>query len=218
LKDTGKTKKRTDHLGAGIAGEYYVWFDAEYSDLEIEQAVLLQVAAVITDASLTRVLPPEQDVRLPIRLHADLTPSAWVEENLPELVRECRSPAAIELSEADDRLAEYVDMAVGLPRDRVDARPVLAGNSIHMDWWFVRRFLPNFLRRLNYRLLDVTAFKLQWRLSHPKEKFEKEDPIIVERYFPEAVLPSGQGRHDAYYDAQASISELAFYRRRLFRR
>jgi oligoribonuclease len=218
LKDTGRTKKTTDRFGTGLAREYYVWFDAEYSDLELEQAVLLQVAAVITDASLTRVLPPEHDVRLAIRLPQDLTPSAWVEENLPELVRECRSPAAIEVIEADDRLAGYVDAAVGQPADREDARPVLAGNSIHMDWWFVRRFLPHFLSRLNYRLLDVTAFKLQWRLAHPKEKFEKEDPIIVERYFPEAVLSSGQGRHDAYYDAQASISEFAFYRRRLFRR
>ena len=218
MKDTGKTKKAKDRLGTGPNGEYYVWFDAEYSDLEIEQAVLLQVAAVITDASLKRVLPPEQDVRLAIRLDEGHAPSAWVEENLPELVRECRSPAAIEVSEADDRLAGYVDAAVGQPAEREDARPVLAGNSIHMDWWFVRRFLPRFLSRLNYRLLDVTAFKLQWRLSHPKEKFEKEDPIIVERYFPEAVLSSWHGRHDAYYDAQASISEFAFYRRRLFRK
>jgi len=218
LKDNRRTKKTTDRPRGGLTNEYYVWFDAEYSDLEIEKAVLLQVAAVITDASLTRVLPPEQDVRLAIRLPADHAPSDWVEENLQELVRECRSPAAIEVAEADDLLAGYVDAAVGQPAEREDARPVLAGNSIHMDWWFVRRFLPHFLSRLNYRLLDVTAFKLQWRLSHPKEKFEKEDPIIVERYFPEAVLTSEQGRHDAYYDAQASISELAFYRRRLFRR
>ena len=33
-----------------IAG--YVWFDAEFSSLELERAALLQVAAVVTDAQL----------------------------------------------------------------------------------------------------------------------------------------------------------------------
>jgi oligoribonuclease (3'-5' exoribonuclease) len=39
---------------------------------------------------------------------------------------------------------------------------------------------------------------------------------MIRRYFPEAVLPDSFSRHDAYYDVQASIAELAFYRRHLF--
>jgi oligoribonuclease (3'-5' exoribonuclease) len=35
-----------------IADQFYVWFDTEYSDLELDTARLLQVAALITDRSL----------------------------------------------------------------------------------------------------------------------------------------------------------------------
>jgi len=198
------------------ADNLYVWFDAEYSSLELETARLLQVAALITDTSLRRVLSKEQDVRLTIRLPNAVRVSPWVEESLPELVRACRSSDAWNLEEADARLAAYVDAAAGLPAERKDQRPILAGNSIHGDWWLVRRFLPRFLSRLHYRHLDVTAFKLEWKRLHPHMEFEKENTEIIRRYFPEAVLPVSGGRHDAYYDVNASIAELAFYRRHLF--
>lgn len=202
---------------SGNADKFYVWFDTEYSDLELETAWLLQVAVLITDSSLKRVLPPEQDVRLAIRLPDVAVVSPWVEQNLPDLVRACRSPAAVSIDEADARLAGYVDAAAGLPAERENQRPVMAGNSLHADWWLARRFLPRFLSRLHYRHLDVTSLKLQWMHLHPGVEFEKENPQIILKYFPEAALPASGSRHDAYYDVHASVAELAFYRRFLFR-
>jgi len=199
-----------------LIDKFYVWFDTEYSTLELESALLLQVAALITDTSLRRVLPPEQDVRLTIRLPEGQRISPWIEQNLPDLVRACRSSAAVDIAVADERLAAYVDVVAGLPAERVNQRPILAGNSVHADWWLIRRFLPNFLNRLHYRHLDVTAFKVEWMHLHPGVEFQKEDPETINRYFPGAVLPESGGRHDAYYDLQASIAELAFYRRHLF--
>jgi oligoribonuclease len=175
------------------------------------------VAALVTDTSLRRVLPPEQDVRLTVRVPAGETLSPWVKEHLPDLVTASRSSEAVDIEAADERLAAYVDAVVGSPAERENQRPVLAGNSIHADWWLLRRFLPRFLDRLHYRHLDVTAFKLEWKYLHPEKEFEKENPEIIGRYFPQAVLPASGGRHDAYYDLQASIAELAFYRRFLFR-
>lgn len=196
---------------------YYVWFDSEYSDLELETAQLLQVAVLITDTALRRVLPPEEDVRLTVRLPEGKIVSPWVEQNLPDLVRTCRSPEAVELSTADDRLAAYVDRVAGLPAENENQRPVLAGNSVHADWWLIRRFLPRFLSRLHYRHLDVTTFKLEWHTLHPDKAFEKENQEVLSQYFPEARWPASGSRHDAYYDLQASIAELAFYRRHLLR-
>jgi oligoribonuclease len=198
-------------------GHFYVWFDTEYSTLELETAFLLQVAVLVTDPSLRRVLPPEQDVRLAIRIPDGGTISPWVEQHLPDLVKASSSSEAVDIEVADKHLATYVDAAVGSPAEREDQRPVLAGNSIHADWWLIRRFLPRFLSRLHYRHLDVTAFKLEWKHLHPEKEFEKEKPDMVSRYFPEAVLPASGSRHDAYYDLQASIAELTFYRQFLFR-
>ncbi len=198
------------------APEHYVWFDAEYSSVEVDQAVLLQVAALVTDSSLRRVLPQEQDVRLVIRPPKGATLSPWVEQNLPALVRACRTEEAVDVKEADDRLAAYVDASVGTPAEDGDHRPVLAGNSIHFDWWLIRRFLPHFLGRLHYRHLDVSAFKIEWQRLHPKEKFSKTDSNTISTYFPEAFLADSGIRHDAYYDVQASIAELGFYRQHFF--
>jgi oligoribonuclease len=197
--------------------QYYVWFDTEYSTLELETAILLQVAALVTDTSLRRVSSSDQGVQLTIRVPDEETLSPWVEQHLPDLVKACRSSEAVDREVADERLAAYIDAVTGLSSEREDLRPVLAGNSIHADWWLIRRFLPLFLSRLRYRHLDVTSFKLEWKHLHPEKEFEKENPEIISRYFPEAVLPASGGRHDAYYDLQASIAELTFYRRFLFR-
>ncbi|MDD2238014.1 MAG: hypothetical protein PHG65_12485, partial [Kiritimatiellae bacterium] len=46
----------------------YIWFDSEFTSLDPREAHLLQVAMIITDTSLQRILPPECDVRLAVRL------------------------------------------------------------------------------------------------------------------------------------------------------
>ena len=196
---------------------FYVWFDTEYSSLELETASLLQVAAVITDTTLRRVLPRERDLRLTIKFPDGETLSPWVEQNLPELVRACRSSEAVDIAEADYRLASYIDEVAGPPAAIEKKRPVLAGNSIHEDRALIRRFLPRFLSRLNYRHLDVTALKLEWKLLRSDREFDKGNPDMIRRYFSDAVLPASFSRHDAYYDVQASIAEMAFYRCHLFR-
>ncbi|HMK64504.1 MAG TPA: hypothetical protein VK564_01835 [Thermodesulfobacteriota bacterium] len=196
---------------------YYVWFDSEYSSLELGSACLLQVAAMITDTSLRRLGPAEQDIRLAIQLPRNQILSPWVEENLPDLVGACRSSQAVSLKEADARLAAYVDSFIGPPAEKESKRPVLAGNSVHADWWLALRDLPLFLGRLHYRHLDVTSLKLEWQRRYPDREFNKEDPQLVARYFSEAYLAKGETRHDAYYDIQASIAELSFYRSHLLR-
>jgi oligoribonuclease len=201
----------------GGQGSYYVWFDTEYSTLELESALLLQVAALITDTDLQRCSTPDQDVRLAIRLPEGRLLSPWVEENLPDLVGACRSSQAVSPAEADARLASLVDSIAGPPAEQESRRPVLAGNSIHADWWLVRRFLPGFLGRLHYRHLDVTTLKLEWQRRHPDQEFKKEDPGLIARYFPQAFLSGSDSRHDAYYDIQASIAELSYYRRHLLK-
>ncbi len=199
------------------APEHYVWFDSEYSSVEIEEAVLLQVAALVTDSSLRRVLPRDADVRLIIRPPDGTTLSPWVEQNLSRLVRAARSEESVSVDEADSRLAAYVDAGLGRASTEEENAPLLAGNSIHFDWWLIRRFLPRFLRRLHYRHLDVSAFEAEWKRLHPRSSFNKKDPNVILTYFPDAFLPEESGtRHDAYYDVQASIAQLAFYRRHFF--
>ncbi|NNF07402.1 MAG: hypothetical protein HKN21_11625 [Candidatus Eisenbacteria bacterium] len=192
------------------SANHYLWFDTEYSTLDLENAKLLQVAMLVTDAKLKRLHPPEEDVNVFIRF--DGTPAAWVQENLAPLVETCKSDQAISVEESDTALAEYIDKYFGAPSKEIRLRPMLAGNSIHADWFLVRRFLPKLMDRVHYRLLDVTTVKMEWLRWFKGSSFDKENPVQVRRYFPGALISQDLGPHDAYYDIQASVAELSFYR------
>lgn len=192
----------------------YVWFDAEFTSLELDHARLLQVAVIVTDTNLRRIAPPEADLNLCIRLEEGDGVSPWVAENLPVLVAQCRSAEAVSIGEADRQIAALLDRYCGIPCAEMADRPVLAGNSVHNDWFLMRKFLPMFGSRLHYRLLDVSAIKIQWQDWAGQPPFDKENIELLNRYFPAAALPSVNA-HDALFDIKASIAELAFYRAHL---
>jgi len=194
----------------------YVWFDAEFTSLELDRARLLQVAAIVTDTELNRIAPPQSDLNLCIRLEPDEQVSPWVAENLAGLVEKCRSDQAVGIDEADRRLAALLDQYCGTPCEEMDQRPVLAGNSVHNDWFLLRRFLPMFGSRLHYRLLDVSTIKIQWQDGFGGEPFDKDNAGLLNRYFPAGEIDAANA-HDALFDIKASIAELAFYRENLFK-
>ncbi len=189
----------------------YVWFDAEFTSLELDQARLLQVAVIVTDTTLRRIAPKEADLNLCIRLEEGEAVSPWVAENLPKLVAQCRTAEAVTIEEADKQIAALLDQYCGTPCDEMAARPVLAGNSVHNDWFLMRKFLPQFGRRLHYRLLDVSTLKIQWQDWIGGDPFDKESVEQLNRYFPGGGISAAHA-HDALFDIKASIAELAFYR------
>ena len=198
------------------ASAAYVWFDTEFTSLELDEARLLQVSVMLTDKDLKRLTPPEEDINLYVRLGTDEPLSAWVEKHLAGLVKKCRSNAAVPIEGMDARLTEWIDRWCGTPMKTIQKRPMMAGNSIHNDWILARKFLPTFTDRLHYRLLDVSALKIQWLDLTGGKEFDKEDQALVKQYFPEADLRRLR-QHDAYYDIVASAAELAYYRAHLLR-
>jgi oligoribonuclease len=80
-------------------------------------------------------------------------------------------------------------------------RPVLAGNSIHQDRRFIRRYMPRFDARLHYRMVDVSTIK-----------------EIARRWYPAIIAkqPAKKDTHRALDDIRESIEELRFYRTNVF--
>ncbi|MBI9020875.1 MAG: hypothetical protein JEZ10_06450 [Verrucomicrobia bacterium] len=189
----------------------YLWFDTEFTSLELDEARLLQVSAMLTDKDLKRLTPPEEDLNLYIRLPETEPVSAWVEKHLPDLLKKCRSRTAVPVEEVGEKLTAYVDRWCGTPTKTIQKRPLMAGNSVYNDWILARKFFPVFTSRLHYRLLDVSALKVQWLDLTEGPEFKKDDPKTVKKYFPEADLRRLR-QHDAYYDIIASAAELAYYR------
>lgn len=193
----------------------YLWFDAEFSSLELETAEILQVAMMATDANLRRLAPPEKDVNLFIKRRDDRGLSPWVKANIPHIIKGCLSAKAVTVEDAEVRLCRYVDEVIGPIQEATDGRPLIAGNSVHNDWHLARRYFPGLLNRAHYRLLDVSTLKTQWTDWFGKLLPDKESPAFIRQWFPDHVLTEGMAEHDAYYDIQASIAELAYYRHHL---
>jgi oligoribonuclease len=202
----------------------YCWFDTEYTTLELEKAKLLEVALVVTDDELRPVRGESKDIPAGILrqdgLSVCLTPppeeemSDHVKENYQPLLERCRREGR-RAEEVDGYLESYLASFPESANERIQDRPVLAGNSIYADYFLARKFLRRFLSRLNYRLFDVTTMKLEWLFHYREKKFEKLGSSDTIREFYRGKDPIVGDKHDAYYDVQASVAELAFYRSRL---
>ena len=193
----------------------YIWFDSEFTSLQADESHLLQVAMIITDHTVHRILPPECDVRFSVRLPDDASVSAWVQEHIPGLVAQSRSESAVMPEEVDRLLVSRIVQAIGAIPDDIRSRPVLAGNSIHADMSVIRRRLPRLASALHYRMLDVSAWKIGWVDYFGQDELPKDNAAIILSHGLAAAKSLGGGEHDAYYDVCASIAEYRYYLSRL---
>ena len=89
-----------------------------------------------------------------------------------------------------------------LPPRIVQDRATLAGNSIHVDFSFLRRHMPRLASLCSHRLVDVSSFAEVARRWHPNAFYS---------------APSKQNAHEAMKDVCDSIDELKFYKEVMFK-
>lgn len=188
----------------------YLWFDTEFTSLDLDRASLMQVALVATDHKLRRVAPPEQDFSCVVKIGDEQHLDLWVEEHLATLVARCRSEEAVPLPDVDARLDSYLENVLGESPTDVKMRPILAGNSLHGDWYLARKYLPSLIAHAHYRILDVSSWKVVWKNEIGEFLFDKENDECTRKYFPGEFNSSAEV-HDAHFDVLASIAELNFY-------
>lgn len=170
-----------------------VWIDCEMTGLEPERHVMVEIAALVTDANLN-ILGDGVD----IVIHATETELAQMDDfvtNMHEsngLTDEIRA-STTDITAAETAVLNYIKEWV--PGARIAP---LAGNSIASDRGFIHRYMPELDQFLHYRMIDVSSFK-----------------ELARRWYPAAY--SGQPQkgmsHRALADIKESIRELDFYRR-----
>ena len=176
--------------------DHLLWMDLEMSGLDPERERILEVAAIFTTGDLD---PVADGPDLVIHQSPEILGAmdAWNVEHHTKsgLVAKVAASILDEVT-AEDQLLAFVD--AHLP---ANARPVLAGNSIHQDRRFIRRYLPRLDRRLHYRMVDVSTVK---------ELVRRWYPAIAER------RPAKAEAHRALDDVRESIAELRYYRDHAF--
>ena len=174
------------------ADDRLVWVDLEMTGLDVDTDVIVEIACIVTDASLAPL-----DDGLELIVHAD----AGALARMSDFVREMHTKsgllpeiAASETSVADAQRAalDYVKQHVPKP-----ATAPLCGNSIGTDRRFLARYMGELDEYLHYRSIDVSSLK-----------------ELCRRWYPEIYRkrPGKAEHHRALDDIRESIDELRFYR------
>ncbi|MBX3468435.1 MAG: oligoribonuclease [Planctomycetes bacterium] len=197
-----------------------IWIDLEFTNLDPAAAYIMQAAMIVTTPDLVPIPPPgiPEEVGgllFDVHLSADqaATASDWVRQNQAEQLRRSQGEEAVPVDRVEELFVAYLLTACEVPASKRD-RPLLCGNSVHGDYRFICRHMPQLENLLSFRLLDVTTLKEIARRWCPDLEYRKTDDTIKE-WYPGRVALEGEA-HDALYDIKGSIAELNYYRHRLF--
>jgi len=165
--------------------------------LEPKRHVIVEIAAIITDADLNI-----------IGKGLDIVVQATEEElaEMDDFVTNMHNSSGLteEIKAASTTLAEAETAVLELIEKHCDPEhpAPLAGNSIATDRAFIREYMPGLDEALHYRMIDVSTIKELARRWHPRAYFNQPDKGLA---------------HRALADIVESIRELDYYRRSVFR-
>lgn len=182
-----------------LTGEYrlpLVWIDLEMTGLNIETDRILEIACVITDGNLTKsVEGPDLVIHQTKECMERM--GEWCQDHhgasgLTERVLQ----STITEEEAEKQVADFVKKHVHT------YTPMLAGNSVYVDFLFLKKYMPDLASLFTHVLVDVSSIKalcLRW--------FPKDD----------RKAPKKEKKHRAMDDIKESIAELKYYKETIFK-
>lgn len=165
-----------------------LWVDLEMTGLDPEHDVILEIAAEVTDFNFKTLASYEAIVRQPREVVVDrMQKNIWWadfpanRDEFIQKVQQGKDPHVVE-----QELVAIIEQHFG------NEPAVLAGNSIHNDRNFIKRWWPALDLKLHYRMLDVSSLKI----------------VMQGKY---GVMYEKKEVHRAFDDIQASIAELQHY-------
>ncbi len=162
-----------------------LWVDLEMTGLDVQKDVILEVAIEVTDFNFKTLASYEAIINHPDAVLADANEWAKNQHAISGLTERVRTQGRPE--------QEVIHEMVGFIGAQFGNEPaILAGNSIHNDRQFIKRWWPEVDALLHYRMLDVTSLKIYMMGKYGVE-FEKQEV------------------HRAFDDIQASIAEWQYY-------
>ena len=173
-----------------------VWVDLEMTGLDPSRHVIVEVAALVTDAELNII-----DDGVDLVVHATDAELAEMDDFVTQMhsdngLLDDIKASTVSIEEAEDAVLALVEKHC----DPAHPAP-LAGNSIATDRTFIKAQMPRLDAALHYRMIDVSTVKELSRRWFPKAYFNQ---------------PAKGMAHRALADIVESIRELDYYRRAVF--
>lgn len=174
-----------------LRNDRIIWIDCEMTGLDLDNDVLVEIAAIVTNSELkvlgdgiNVVIKPEQSA---LDQMGDFVREMHTTSGLFEVL-----DSGVPVAEAEQQVLQYLRKWVP------DAgKAPLAGNSVGTDKAFLDRHMPELVEHLHYRIVDVSSLKELARRWYPRVYFQ---------------APQKGGGHRALADILESIDELRYYR------
>jgi len=162
-----------------------LWMDLEMTGLDARKDVIIEVAVEISDFDFKTLANYEAVIHHPDRVLKKANDWAKAQHKASGLLERVRTQGKPE--------KDVVRELVGIIKAEFGNEPaILAGNSIHNDRTFIKRWWPEVDALLHYRMLDVSSLKVFMQGKYNVEFVKKET-------------------HRAFDDIQASIAEWQYY-------
>jgi oligoribonuclease len=165
-----------------------LWVDLEMTGLDANEDVILEIAAEITDFDFKTLASYEARIQHRREIVLDrMQKNIWWKDyphNRDDFLHKIEHGKP--LHQVEQELVALVKEQFG------EESAILAGNSIHSDRAFIKRWWPELDLKLHYRMLDVSSLKVFMQGKYGLQ-FEKKEV------------------HRAFDDIQASIAEWQYY-------
>ena len=163
-----------------------LWADLEMTGLDPVKDKICEIAVIATDIDLNEVASYEAIVKVDDKLMQERMVGDFWEKNAKSRdALQAQNQNGKPIEEVERELLDFIDQ-------NCDKELYLAGNSIHQDRKFIENEMPELNKRLHYRMLDVSAWKIYFENALGK-KFNKPE------------------NHRALDDINGSIEELKWY-------
>lgn len=163
-----------------------LWIDLEMTGLDPAKDKILEVAAIATDMQLNEVATYEAVVKVDDKIiKSRMVGDFWEQNAKTRDALQAQNAEGRPVQEVERELLDFIQKYFG-------KTVYLSGNSIHQDRKFIDREMPDLSKRLHYRMLDVSAWKIYFE-NAKGQKFTKPE------------------NHRALDDIKGSIEELRWY-------
>ena len=165
-----------------------LWIDLEMTGLDPEKDRICEVAAIATDMELNQIATYEAVVKVDDELmKSRMVGKFWDKNSKSRDALQAQNEHGQPVKIVERELLKFLD-------DNFTTKgPIyLAGNSVHQDRKFIEREMPELNKRLHYRMLDVSAWKIYFE-NALGQKFQKPE------------------NHRALDDINGSMEELKWY-------
>ena len=154
--------------------------------LDPQKDKILEVAAIATDMRLNEIATYEAVVKVDEEVMKNrMVGEFWEKNSKSRDALMAQNQDGKPVAEVERELLEFVEQNFG-------QEIYLAGNSIHQDRKFLELQMPELNKKLHYRMLDVSAWKIYFE-NALKKKFVKPE------------------NHRALDDINGSIEEFKWY-------